>query len=66
MLPVGHRWRQGEGEGQTTSHLSHSYASSPLQAPVHLPRFTLGGEAVLCVAWNSIFHVAGVNKCGSA
>ena len=28
-------------------------------SPTQLPRFSLGGEAVLAVAWNSIFHVAG-------
>lgn len=27
---------------------------------IELPRFRLGGEPVMCVAWNNLFHVAGV------
>ena len=26
---------------------------------MQLPRFNLGGETVMCVAWTNIFHVAG-------
>ena len=26
---------------------------------MQLPRFNLGGETIMCVAWNNIFHVAG-------
>ncbi|GAX80226.1 hypothetical protein CEUSTIGMA_g7664.t1 [Chlamydomonas eustigma] len=33
-------------------------------SPIHLPRFTLGGETVLCIAWNNIFNVAAI--CGYA